>query len=87
MLNKFSTHKSLSLILSTSVLFGTLFGGLSALAEDTTEVVAHSCLNVSYSGASNDTYQEYSDIDFAEFGTNMIPDSTVSQFEEGVYKE
>lgn len=35
---------------------------------------------------SSDTYFDYSSIDFADYGANLVPDSTISQFENGTYK-
>ena len=80
MLNKLSTRKALSFILSFSMLFSAVFSTvfLEASAEETETVAA---------SAQFMELDAYSDVDFAGFGTNLVPDSTVSQFDEnGTYK-
>ena len=84
MLRKLSTRNALSLILSISLLLGTLCGGLNVFAAET-ETAEHSYVNLSYS--TDNTYQDFSAIDFNTYGKNLIPDSNVSQFTDGVYNE
>lgn len=86
MLRKLSTRNVLSLILSISLLLGTLCGGLNAFAEESEDTTL-AAKAYSLSSDTTGAYQDYSKIDFDDYGKNLIPDSTVSQFDEdGKYK-
>ena len=73
----------LSLVVAFSVLVTTLLGTIGLSVSSNQLPDEPSATQVWYYG---NTYYDYADIDFSEFGVNMIPDSTVSKFEGGVYK-
>ena len=86
MLKNLSTKKALSLILSLVMLFGTVFTGFSAYAEETTEDVQLTFKD--FSRTSDGYLKNYDNIPFSDFGENLVPDPTVSDFaEDGTYKD
>ena len=99
MLKNLSTKKALSLILCLMMVLSTVFTGFSVYAEDaatedstTEEVVAVdptiTDLSKTKDNDGNDIYNAYSSIDFDGLGENLIPDSTVADFnEDGTYKD
>ena len=67
--------------------FGGAFSG-SVLGTDGVDSAlsdSQSAWQMSYN--SSNGYYDYSGIDFGNYGTNLISDPTVSQFENGVYKD
>ena len=79
-------NRILSLVLAFAVISGVVIGALNLPVSSLTEILPEkaAAIQITYSDTQ---YYDYSKIVFEDFGTNLVADSTVSQFDEsGTYK-